>query len=89
LRQIEREAASRNDEELASRYYFLFGDEVFLSDDEVDAAAGAAAGAAGAVAEVLSLLDFESLVDFESAPGFESLLAVLLPSLEDLGLALP
>ena len=69
-------------ERFASRCYFL-------SDDEVDVAAGVAAGAAGAAAEVLSLLDFESLVDFESVPDFESVLAALLPSLEDLGLALP
>ncbi len=56
----------------------------FLSEDEVDAAAGAAVAAAGA----LSLLGFESLVDFESVLDLELLLVVLL-SPEDLGLALP
>jgi hypothetical protein len=59
-----------------------------LSEDDVDAAAGAAAGVVDAAAGALSLPDFESLLDFESVDGFESLVAAL-PSLEDLGLALP
>jgi hypothetical protein len=58
-----------------------------LSEDDVDAAAGAAE-VADAAAGALSLLEFESLLDFESAAGFESL-EDLLVSPEDLGLALP
>ncbi|MGD0442475.1 MAG: hypothetical protein ABSA39_00935 [Edaphobacter sp.] len=60
----------------------------FLSDEDVDAAAGAAAVVAGLDDEVLALLAFESLLDFDSVAGFESL-EDLLVSPEDLGLALP
>jgi hypothetical protein len=60
-----------------------------LSEEDDDATTGAAAGAAGAAAGVLSLPGFEPLLDFESVPGVESLVAALLPSLEDLGLVLP
>jgi hypothetical protein len=62
-----------------------------LSDEEVDAAAGAAVGVAGVDEEVLSLLVFESLLGFESLLDFESVVLSLavLPSPEDLGFALP
>jgi hypothetical protein len=59
-----------------------------LSDEEVDAVAEAAVVVPGLDDGVLSLLAFESLFDFESVAGIESLLAEL-PSLLDLGLALP
>ena len=63
-----------------------------MSEDE-DVAAGAAAGAGADGAEAGALLD-ESPLDFDS-PDFDSLLLpspllfALVPSPEDLGLALP
>jgi len=65
--------------------------DYFLSEDDVEAVAGAA-GIDGAAAGVLSLLDVfdsEPLLDFVS-PDFVSLVDLsLLLSLEDFGLALP